>query len=208
MKVRTAKRRVVGIDLSLTGPGLCVLSGAPKLTMKTGLTAEMTLIRLGEKLRGPERLSLLTRSIFSWLYARQPPKPGDLYVMEGYAYAAQQAHSIGEIGGCVKSVIWKLGGNLLVVAPMSLKKYVMGRGQGDKNVMMKSVYKRWGFDSDDDNECDAFACAHLGLVAQLPAGDRVALETETLSKCDWWPGRDQVWGTEFPKREKKKRKKS
>lgn len=186
--------RVVGLDISLKGPGVCVVEGNPRSKCGEQLEAEAAKIRIGEDLRGPQRLAVVTESLVSWLHSRAALCPRQLFVMEGYAFGqAGAAHSLGEIGGCVRRELWAAGANLIVVPPSTLKKYVTGRGVGDKNIVMKVVYKRWGFDSDDDNECDAFGAAMLGLVdAALHKDEWQNAEREILlNKVERYAGKGQ-----------------
>ena len=48
------------------------------------------------------------------------------------------------------------------VAPTSLKKFVTGKGNAKKDLMLLSVYKRWGFDTTNDNKADAYGLAQFG----------------------------------------------
>lgn len=196
MKTRRAVRKkeptVVGLDVSLVGPGVCLIVGDPRGKIGEDLWATTTLIRAGEDLRGPERLSVVTRAIWSWLAARGAGKPGDVYVMEGYAFSRSRAHSLGEIGGCVRRVVWESGGDLIVVPPSTLKRFLTGKGVGEKNVIIKHVYKRWGFDVDEDNQCDAFGCAVLGLIDRLGPEHWTVLEAEILQlKVERFSGSSQ-----------------
>jgi Holliday junction resolvasome RuvABC endonuclease subunit len=161
-------RQVVGLDVSLTATGICVAHGDPRCRVDStaGPVVETAVITAGQDYRGPERLSRVAEAVFSWVRARVTIG-GTLFVQEGYAFSAQTAHSLGEIGGCVRRDIWEHGGNLLVVPPQTLKKFITGKGAGDKNVVIKHAFKRWGFDNDDDNQVDAFGCAMVGLVDEL-----------------------------------------
>jgi len=194
--------RVVGLDVSLRAPGVCWLHGKLRRDNRDrcgricsrigdGLEAEATSFRLGEDLRGPHRLAVLTDAIEAWLRSRDLLTVGRLYVQEGYAFGSQQSHSLGEIGGCIRKVIWQSGGNLIVIPPSTLKRFVTGVGKGNKNVMVKHVDKRWGFDSDDENECDAFACSMVGLVDTY-RDEWSAIEADILSKkVERYAGKDQ-----------------
>ena len=174
--------RVVGLDLSLKGPGVCAASGDARAKVGEGLEIEVAKFRAGEDVRGPQRLATVSRAIESWLASRGLLTPGRLFAQEGYSFASQQAHSLGEIGGCVRMILWEYGCNLIVVPPSTLKKYLTGKGVGDKNIVMKHVFKRWAFDSDDDDECDAFGCSVLGLVAVSDDAGWTNAEREILTK--------------------------
>jgi crossover junction endodeoxyribonuclease RuvC len=52
----------------------------------------------------------------------------------------------------------------ILVSPTSLKKYTTGKGNSDKNLMMMSTYKDYGFESMDDNICDSYMLSIVGLA--------------------------------------------
>jgi len=43
--------------------------------------------------------------------------------------------------------------------PTQLKKFITGKGNSKKNTIVKEVFKRWGFDTDNDNTADAYGIA-------------------------------------------------
>ena len=45
-----------------------------------------------------------------------------------------------------------------------MKKFATGKGNVEKNVVMKAVYKRFGIDTDDDNTADAVVLGYIGLA--------------------------------------------
>ena len=49
------------------------------------------------------------------------------------------------------------------MTPSQLKKFVTGKGNVEKSVVMKEVYKRFGIDTDDDNTADAVVLGHIGM---------------------------------------------
>ena len=52
----------------------------------------------------------------------------------------------------------------VLVTPSQLKKFATGKGNVDKNVVIKEVYKRFGIDTDDDNTADAVVLGYIGLA--------------------------------------------
>lgn len=49
-----------------------------------------------------------------------------------------------------------------MVPPTTLKKFVTGKGNAEKSLMIREVYKRWGFDAADDNQADAVGLLQVG----------------------------------------------
>lgn len=202
-----SKGAVIGLDISLNATGVCIVHGDPTKQAGHGLYVRAKLIDVGKKLRGPERLSVVTNQVWRLVEQWRLAKPGALFVIEGYAYSASHAHSMGELGGCIRKTIWEHGGNILVVPPTTLKKFVTGKGNGDKNLMLKHVYKRWGYDAEDDNQCDAFACAVLGLLDTRALLELTKVEREILvGKVTRYAGKGQSWGGDIAPRKQRRRK--
>jgi crossover junction endodeoxyribonuclease RuvC len=152
---------VVGADLSLAATALVA-------TRHNVIAAGFEVLasrRMKTDLRGIERLNeidlwcqrFLDDLEFRGLHPR-------LVLFEGPGFGSQVAHALGQLHGVVKVGIWRRRGGFRMgdIPPSTLKKFVTGSGASDKNVVMKGVFKRWGFDSDDDNECDAFAASMAG----------------------------------------------
>lgn len=88
--------------------------------------------------------------------------------MEGYAHGARYGREqAGELGATVKLALVKTLGvdrqtaYPTIVAPPTLKKYVTGKGTGDKNTILLKVFQSWGVEFSDDNLADAYALARL-----------------------------------------------
>jgi crossover junction endodeoxyribonuclease RuvC len=173
--------KVIGLDISLRAPGLAAVSGNPRSHVGNGLEVDSALIRIGEDIRGPERLSVVSNAVWEWLRNRGAGA-GTLVVQEGYGFSRQMGHSTGELGGCVRKILYENGCNLVVIPPSTLKRWVTGKGNDDKNVVIKKVFQRWSYDVDDDNQCDAFACAMLGLISINPPDTWTLVEQDILTK--------------------------
>lgn len=142
--------KVFGIDQSLTGTGLAVID-------KDG-SHSTTLIK--PTMVGVERLLYIETALERWIAAG-----GDLAVMEGYAMGAYAGHTfgLGECGAIIKRTVFLKKIRLISVAPGTLKKYVTGHGIAPKNVMLLEAYKKFGISFHDDDSCDAYCLARLGL---------------------------------------------
>jgi crossover junction endodeoxyribonuclease RuvC len=100
----------------------------------------------------------------------------DLVIIEGYSFA----------GKFNRMRLYKEGLPFVEVPPTSLKKFVTGKGNVKKDLMLLSVYKRWGYDTEDDNEADAYGLAQfgralLGKNTTMPSANLTALEKVKLS---------------------------
>lgn len=87
----------------------------------------------------------------------------DLVVIEGYSFAGKFNNSLQyELGACIRMRLFEEEIPFVEVPPTSLKKFVTGKGNCKKDLMLLNVYKRWDFDTDDDNEADAYGLAQFG----------------------------------------------
>lgn len=93
----------------------------------------------------------------------------DFAVVEGYGFASQSLSITVEVSTHFKRVLHRRGIRWIEVKPNALKKFVTGKGAGDKNVVMLEAYKRFGINVKDDNECDAACLAFLGLARVTPS---------------------------------------
>ena len=161
---------ILGLDLSLTGTGWSI-SQLPDCLLPTLESGMMETKGLGDF----ERLDHILQRIMQLV---ADPKP--LVIMEDFSFASkgQAVFQIGGLGYLVRHALWKLGIPFLVVAPTLLKKFVAGKGNVDKNVILKEVFKRWQFDTNDDNIADAFVLMQIGrcLAGQLPAQNEVQVK--------------------------------
>jgi len=49
----------------------------------------------------------------------------------------------------------------VVISPSQLKKFATGKGNCQKNMVLREVFKRWGVDCVDDNQADALTLAKM-----------------------------------------------
>jgi crossover junction endodeoxyribonuclease RuvC len=105
----------------------------------------------------------------------------DVVVIEGYSFAGKFNNSLQyELGACLRMQLYKEEIPFIEVPPTSLKKFVTGKGNAKKDLMLLHVYKRWDFDTEDDNEADAYGLAQfgralLGYPTVVPSANLTAL---------------------------------
>ncbi len=57
---------------------------------------------------------------------------------------------------------------ILIVPPTTLKKYVTGKGNSQKNLMILHCFKKFNFSAPDDDICDAYCLARYAQNLDLP----------------------------------------
>lgn len=85
--------------------------------------------------------------------------------LEGPAYQAtgQVILQMGALHYMTRLFLFKKHANYKIIAPGTLKKFVTGKGNSKKELMLLKVYKKWGVEFEDHNLCDAYGLARMAL---------------------------------------------
>lgn len=172
----------IGLDLS-TKTGIAVIKDHAK-----GHTVSTKLITT-KKQTGLERADYIANHCMEIIEAEIPfskhivASNSDLYriMIEGYGFVRTQ-HIIPliEVGTVVRYRLFLEGYKYIEIPPTSLKKFVTGKGNVKKEMMLKEVYKRWKIDCDTNDEADAVGLAYFGKALdgklKLPKENMKALE--------------------------------
>jgi Holliday junction resolvasome RuvABC endonuclease subunit len=157
---RSSREIVLGLDTSLTSFGVAALSTNGFAYAWTLRPADL------KKITTVERLNLLVfglRRILTRISGWDNFIIG-LALLEGYGFAAQRAHSLGEIGGATKLLLYDLGIEMVEpVSPNTLKQFVTGVGKGDKDEIRLAAYKRWGVEFKYNDAVDAYCLSRAAL---------------------------------------------
>lgn len=158
---------IVGLDLSLTGAGICVLE--PR--WRPGKWDHVHFLTCGESLTKtatPEQKALRLLGIVSRVRdaitgaRRLNPKETLKVYVENYSFGMQYgAHQLGEIGGCVRLTCLQLGCVATPVNHSAARKFLLGVGTGKG--IKKEVHKQLkltGAPFKTGDEHDAFVIAN------------------------------------------------
>ena len=107
------------------------------------------------KKKGIQRVKAMADALYSVLDKFEP----DIAMIEGYGYA--NAHTLAtlvEIGAVLRYTLHLYRIKYAEIPPKSLKKFVTGNGNANKDLMMEHVKDKWGFQG-TDNEADAYGLA-------------------------------------------------
>lgn len=151
----------IGLDQSVTGTGLTALNEGGEL-IATNLVS-------GGEVKEPMDKCNRIVSIFARCYEWINDLKGDkvpCIVLEDFAYSqANQMALLGGLGYHIRIMLRQTGWHFAVCPTGTLKKVVTGSGNSSKALMIRDVYKRWGFETDNDNIADAFGLAKIAWVA-------------------------------------------
>lgn len=153
----------VGLDLSLTHTGYAVLKDDGTVLASGVIKSKPSGDNLLAETR---RIVKIAEEVVQKIDEACPNINPDLVAIEGLAFMAQGT-SLVQLAGLnylTRVLLDQFNWPFLIVAPTSLKKFITGSGKGDKDQMMMSVYKNYGFEAFDNNECDAYALAIAALA--------------------------------------------
>ena len=107
---------LLALDLSLVSTGFCS-------------DTKMGIIATTEK--GPKRLDLISSTIADTVKEEKI----DVVIIEGYSFASRsgQAFSIGELGGVVRTTLYRMGIPFIEIPPTCRAKFATGKGNASKN---------------------------------------------------------------------------
>lgn len=177
------KKAYVGIDFSLTSPGVSINNG--KMVIVKCLKA----IPRKPKQRNTERLYEITSAILnqiSPLWSEFNRK--DIFIfIEDYAFGA--LGKTFDIAECVGILKYRLFyeyrmpfENLFLVSVSHLKLFCSGKGNAQKDNIIKDVFKRWGFDTNNNNEADAFVLMQIAMAYIKNNIDLPAFQIDALKR--------------------------
>lgn len=141
---------IYGIDPSLSGTGISF--------NQVGLGYTRTVSSLE---KGVKRVVDLSDNIVGLVAKNQP----FIVVIEGLALQSRTGHALERAGLWYLTVakLLEYGHPVYQVAPNSLKKFVTGKGNSEKSLMMREVYRKWDYIAENDNEADAFGLMRIGM---------------------------------------------
>jgi crossover junction endodeoxyribonuclease RuvC len=164
--------RILGLDLSLTSTGY-------SLNGNTGI--------ISTKTKGPERLSIVNKTVLQLCLDESV----DCVIVEGYSFASRnsQAHSIGELGGCIRMTLWECNIPYVEVPPTSRAKFATGKGNSGKTEVISAISSKTGkifSGSGADDECDAWVLEQMGLAKlNMSVYSWTKEQLSALEKIDW-----------------------
>jgi crossover junction endodeoxyribonuclease RuvC len=146
---------VAGIDPSLTSTGLIAFNEQGEMIAQKNIKPK--------KRKGMERLKYIKEEILSFLKENKIEK----VAIESYAFGVRKSRTkfqLGELGGVVRLLLFENDIEYLDVAPPTLKKFVTGSGDADKEIVIFSVLSRWNQDFGTNSDlADAFGLAKMAF---------------------------------------------
>lgn len=151
----------LGLDLSLGDSGVVLINDS-KIIIKESIKSYRIFDFIRDRfLRYSIIVNQLNDILFDYF------KKIKCIAIENYSFGSSgRIVQLAESGGLIRNfLIENLNDDvdIIEVAPISLKKFITGQGKGKqtKNIIIREIYKKYGYDIDNDNVADAFILAKI-----------------------------------------------
>jgi crossover junction endodeoxyribonuclease RuvC len=148
---------IIGIDPSLTGTGVVALSTDDLYTelIKSKPSGEKPIDEL-------LRIKKIVCKVMDFIQKYDGIK---LVVMEALAMNSRNSSALTQLSGLnylLRNELYEKTLPFIIVAPTSLKKFITGKGNCPKELILMEVYKHYGKEFRDNNLADAYGLAKTG----------------------------------------------
>ena len=142
----------MALDLSLNSTGVCfkkIDSNYESFTIKSKKISDHM-----------DKIIHLKRKIFHFIKMKEP----DIVFVEGQSYGSRgrSTLSIAQLHGVIMYFLKVRKIKFVLIPPTTVKKFITGKGNSKKSLVMKSLYKKYRIDLDDEDEADATAVLITG----------------------------------------------
>lgn len=162
----------LGLDLSLSDTGVVLYdSDAKRAVLVKSLTT-------GKSSSVYERFMRIRDSVSELVDDVRP----DTIAIEGFVRFSPSVIQLAGLGSIVRLQLAEMGYGFWDVPPTTLKKFSTGKGNCKKDLVLKEVYRRWKFDTDNDNIADAYVLARMGVCLAEPA---TKAHHALIKKTEW-----------------------
>jgi len=159
------KNKIIGLDLSLNGSAYCYTK--KKEIYKYGKFQDTSLLEEGSYKNLIERIRFIHSDLLDLIIDLKHNKtPIVFFIEDTFINQMSVAKSLNYLGAVVRWTLYNLDMEYYNVSPQSLKSFITGKAQivkgKKKELMLKEVYKKYYFDTDDNDICDAFSLMKFG----------------------------------------------
>lgn len=143
----------IGLDFAFAKNGFVIIDEQEKILLQK--------VIITDPKRTPEQRMI---QILDELYPIKPNKTKLVY-LEGLSYGSQgkSVSQLGAVHYLTRIFLYKKNINYKIISPSELKKFVTGKGNAQKDLMLLNVYKKWGVEFTDNNLADAYSLARMAL---------------------------------------------
>jgi len=170
---------VIGLDMSLTGTGICMIDQARKkkgkkevgfTTIKSQKHADVNVCS--------RMLQIMEDTFFHF------PEKVDLVAIESTFLMAKRPASavISVLGMLMREELVRRKIKYVDVAPSQLKKFITGSGKAEKEKIMMCVLESWGLKTADNNQADAIVLAKIAMAMKDSKMQLTGAQADVIGK--------------------------
>jgi Holliday junction resolvasome RuvABC endonuclease subunit len=176
--VKNKPMKVIGIDASLTGTGICTML----IDWPTGEVVSHKTEHLKNNFTGPERLAYIRDKVKDAIeHTGITLDPAFFVAIEDYAYSkGDKAHQIGELGGVLRLMFHENNYRWKAINPSHVKQFTTGKGNAGKEDMAVDIYAQWGQRFGSNDEADSYAIAQIARA--MVCGENKIKELKAIQK--------------------------
>ena len=155
----------IGLDLSYTNTGLSVIRVKDGEERKEPILSSVKTTPKESIIARQEKILATVKEVIEHELVNWADKDNIFIAIEGYAMGIKAGHicDLAELGGLCKYLLCKPY-KTIVVPPTVLKKFITQKGNVNKNIVIKEIYRIYGQDINDDNIADAFALSKISFA--------------------------------------------
>ena len=146
----------IGIDPSFNATAIMVVGPA-------GEIIERSILKTNTKNTDIERIDYITSTALGKVN-RMEKKGRCIVGLESPALSSrgQRLAQMAGLNYCLQLCFLRgIKTDLIMVTPSELKKFICGKGNVKKNLMLLHSYKKYGIEFNNDDECDAYCIARF-----------------------------------------------
>lgn len=156
--------QLIGLDMSLTGTGMCSCFTCNGVINK--ILTRQIVSKPNQFNTRRARIVHILKKIDEYVFFSSDYTT--IFLIEGYSFASKTSSivQLGELGMMARQYAYRKSGIDAIEVPIgSLKKYITGKGTGKKEDLKIAVYKKFSadFQNKTNDECDAYCLCRLGL---------------------------------------------
>ena len=147
------EKRFVGLDLAFANNGVLILD------KKGNNIIYQEVLSTSKKDLDEVRLVNIRTKLNSLL------QNNDIVCLEGLSFGSQ-GMALAQLGAThyiIRVLLHERNIDFSVVSPSTLKKFVTGKGNCKKDLMLLKVFQKWGVEFSNDNLADAYSLARFAL---------------------------------------------
>ena len=149
----------VGIDTSYTGTGFAIKDD-------NGFTFKTIKTKPENFKDDTDRICFIRDEII-----KNIPNDASVYIEDifvGHGPSTGASLRLALLAGCVRAGLRDKGIDFTIVQPTMVKKYITGKGNAHKDMIMMTVFKKFGIETSDNNQADAIVMAAMNYEGYKP----------------------------------------